>query len=72
MALPTHGRIILETTVGEIDIELWSKVRPSVPPSVVRFTEREHAVGNTQDMSKLDSTSHGRYVRLLGVIRALC
>ncbi|KAI0747839.1 cyclophilin-like protein [Daedaleopsis nitida] len=28
MALPTHGRIILETTVGEIDIELWSKETP--------------------------------------------
>lgn len=26
MALPTHGRVILNTTVGEIDIELWSKV----------------------------------------------
>lgn len=25
--LPTHGRVILNTTVGEIDIELWSKVR---------------------------------------------
>ncbi|KAI0718071.1 cyclophilin-like domain-containing protein [Cerioporus squamosus] len=28
MALPTRGRIILETTVGEIDIELWSKETP--------------------------------------------
>lgn len=27
MALPTHGRVILNTTAGEIDIELWSKVR---------------------------------------------
>lgn len=33
MALPTNGRVIVETTVGEIDIELWSKVR--VRPSVV-------------------------------------
>ncbi|KAJ3755127.1 cyclophilin-like protein [Lentinula raphanica] len=28
MALPTHGRVIIETTVGEIDIELWSKETP--------------------------------------------
>lgn len=26
MALPTNGRVILDTTVGEIDIELWAKV----------------------------------------------
>ncbi|KAI0369795.1 cyclophilin-like protein [Pilatotrama ljubarskyi] len=28
MALPTHGRVILETTAGEVDIELWSKETP--------------------------------------------
>ncbi|KAJ3782154.1 cyclophilin-like protein [Lentinula aff. detonsa] len=28
MALPTHGRVIIVTTVGEIDIELWSKETP--------------------------------------------
>ncbi|EPQ56696.1 cyclophilin-like protein [Gloeophyllum trabeum ATCC 11539] len=28
MALPTRGRVILETTVGEIDIELWSREAP--------------------------------------------
>ncbi|KAL0953337.1 hypothetical protein HGRIS_004582 [Hohenbuehelia grisea] len=27
MALPTRGRVIINTTVGEIDVELWSKVR---------------------------------------------
>lgn len=26
MALPTKGRVIIDTTVGEIDVELWSKV----------------------------------------------
>lgn len=26
MALPTNGRVIIDTTVGEIDIELWAKV----------------------------------------------
>ncbi|KAF8883330.1 cyclophilin-like domain-containing protein [Gymnopilus junonius] len=28
MALPTKGRVIIETTVGEVDIELWSKETP--------------------------------------------
>ncbi|KAI5124218.1 hypothetical protein M0805_005068 [Coniferiporia weirii] len=28
MALPTRGRVIIETTVGELDIELWSKETP--------------------------------------------
>ncbi|KAH8116250.1 cyclophilin-like protein [Phellopilus nigrolimitatus] len=28
MALPTRGHVIIETTVGELDIELWSKETP--------------------------------------------
>ncbi|KIM38328.1 hypothetical protein M413DRAFT_447828 [Hebeloma cylindrosporum] len=28
MALPTNGRVIVDTTVGEIEIELWSKETP--------------------------------------------
>ncbi|KAI0642368.1 cyclophilin-like protein [Trametes meyenii] len=28
MALPTRGRLVLETTAGEVDIELWSKETP--------------------------------------------
>ncbi|OJT15371.1 Peptidyl-prolyl isomerase CWC27 [Trametes pubescens] len=28
MSLPTRGRVIIETTAGEIDIELWSKETP--------------------------------------------
>ncbi|KAL6306230.1 cyclophilin-like domain-containing protein [Sparassis latifolia] len=28
MALPTTGRVIIDTTAGEIDIELWSKETP--------------------------------------------
>lgn len=33
MALPTRGRVIVDTTAGEIDIELWSKVRKDMPTS---------------------------------------
>ncbi|KDQ50161.1 hypothetical protein JAAARDRAFT_42343 [Jaapia argillacea MUCL 33604] len=28
MALPTRGRVILDTTVGEVEIELWSRETP--------------------------------------------
>ncbi|KAA1468997.1 cyclophilin-like protein [Dentipellis sp. KUC8613] len=28
MALPTKGRVVIETTAGDIDIELWSKEAP--------------------------------------------
>ncbi|KAG0694871.1 cyclophilin-like domain-containing protein [Suillus ampliporus] len=28
MALPTNGRVVIDTTAGEIDIELWSKETP--------------------------------------------
>lgn len=38
MALPTRGRVIIETTAGEIDIELWSKVRPKISMLVQLFT----------------------------------
>lgn len=31
MALPTRGRVVIETTVGELDIELWSKVEGLLP-----------------------------------------
>ena len=27
MALPTQGRVLLDTTAGDIDIDLWTKVR---------------------------------------------
>lgn len=26
MALPTNGHVVIETTVGELDIELWCRV----------------------------------------------
>jgi len=35
MALPTKGRVIIHTTAGELDIELWSKVCYLHRPSVV-------------------------------------
>ena len=37
MALPTKGRVIIDTTAGEIDIELWSKVRLTRRLSSITF-----------------------------------
>ncbi|KAJ7065485.1 hypothetical protein C8F01DRAFT_1125747 [Mycena amicta] len=44
MALPTNGRVIIETTVGEIDIELWSKVCKS-PRRLQHWRRREFLAG---------------------------
>lgn len=48
MALPTRGRVIIDTTAGEIDIELWSKVRYR---NLADMTCLKCSVGNTQNMS---------------------
>ncbi|EIN09466.1 cyclophilin-like protein [Punctularia strigosozonata HHB-11173 SS5] len=37
MALPTKGRVIVETTVGELDIELWSKEAPKACRNFVQL-----------------------------------
>ena len=60
MALPTLGRVIIETTVGELDIELWSKVLYR-RFFLVRIRLRLVA-GNTKDMSQLYCTGSGRHV----------
>lgn len=48
MALPTNGRVIIDTTAGEIDIELWAKVcscilNPCVYSLSPRRRHRKHA-----------------------------
>lgn len=60
MALPTKGRVIIDTTVGELDIELWSKV------STLDFKLQQvvHGFslisGSTENMSELPSIGNGR------------
>ena len=39
MALPTKGRVIIDTTAGEIDVELWSKVCDKQPVDCGVFHE---------------------------------
>ena len=70
MALPTKGRVIIDTTVGELDIELWSKVcRLSVHPE---RSKAELGVGNTEDMSELHCVGYGRPVRILQTVGNSC
>ena len=60
MALPTHGRVILNTTAGEIDVELWSKVRTCVYETVFTL---QMAQGNTKNMPELHSARTRRCVQ---------
>ena len=58
MALPTRGRVIIETTVGEVDMELWSKVC-----ALARLESRDLLTpppGNPQDMPQFHCASYGR------------
>ena len=61
MALPTNGRVIVDTTVGEIEIELWSKVR--ICHDVTARTIRgSFDVGNAKSMSEFPCARHGGFV----------
>jgi len=68
MALPTKGRVIIDTTVGEIDIELWSKV---CQLNLLRAEEfqltSQRVLGNTQNMSEFHCVGHGRCVNHRGL-----
>jgi cyclophilin family peptidyl-prolyl cis-trans isomerase len=61
MALPTNGHIIVDTTAGEIDIELWSKVR-GVPRCPVAFHSHACSQGDAKDVPELPSSGDGRSV----------
>ena len=50
MALPTNGRVIIDTTAGEIDVELWSKVCLFRDCGLVELP-RCSILGNTKNMS---------------------
>ncbi len=60
MALPTHGRVLLDTTAGDIDIELWSKVRTH-DVALVRQRVANHLfpAGSTESMQEFHCVGHG-------------
>lgn len=60
MALPTNGRVIIETSAGEIDIELWSKVSDFYKDGSTGIDTR--SIGNAQDMQEFLDSGHGRYL----------
>ena len=65
MALPTKGRVIINTTAGEIDIELWSKVRVNKKHeqhNLLYSTMMIFFLGNTKDMSQFPRFGYGGFV----------
>lgn len=60
MALPTHGRVLLDTTAGDIDIELWSKVRDA---TIIRACVNCIFAGSTEGMPEFHRVGHGRYAQ---------
>ena len=63
MALPTQGRVLLDTTAGDIDIELWTKVRDAINNVCLLVTNTCFA-GSTESMPEFHSVGHGRYALL--------
>ncbi|KAF8649482.1 hypothetical protein AX16_005770 [Volvariella volvacea WC 439] len=62
MALPTKGRVIIDTSAGEIDIELWSKVcDPFAPSNEPVVLPKPIPTGSAQNMSKLPSFGYGGF-----------
>jgi peptidyl-prolyl cis-trans isomerase SDCCAG10 len=63
MALPTHGRVLLDTTVGDIDIELWSRVRDVTRRRTIRSCQHKVCLstGSTESMPEFHRVGHGRY-----------
>lgn len=54
MALPTNGRVVIDTTAGEIEIELWSKVRTVFLESPAWLLSESS--GNSKNMQELHRT----------------
>ena len=63
MALPTHGRVLLDTTVGDIDIELWSKVRAHelalVRRRIANVMHHLFLAGSAESMQEFHCVGHG-------------
>lgn len=57
MALPTNGRVIIETTAGEIDIELWGKVKTI--SAQLETNKLIIFIGNTKNLQEFFDVGHG-------------
>ena len=57
MSLPTKGRVLIVTTVGDIEIELWATVLTSLSSII----NSEPSVGDPQSVSKLHRTCSRGY-----------
>jgi hypothetical protein len=62
MALPTHGRVLLDTTAGDIDIELWSKVRARLFSDALRTSSPPPPpppAGSAESMQEFHCVGYG-------------
>ena len=59
MTLPTRGRVIINTTAGELDIELWSRVR-SLSRHSVPLLRSENECRNVRRHAETSSPSPWR------------
>jgi hypothetical protein len=65
MALPTHGSVLLDTTAGDIEIELWSKVRARKVTLVLgRAANVMPPTGSAESMQEFHCVGHGGCARL--------
>ena len=69
MALPTQGRVLLETTAGDIDIEIWSKVRDATMTCALLIQIHVSFAGSTESMPEFHSVGYGRYALLSPLLR---
>jgi hypothetical protein len=59
MALPTHGRVIVNTTAGELDIELWSRVRHARMHPALRYEQGNRFAGSPEGVQEFSRSGHG-------------
>jgi hypothetical protein len=71
MALPTQGRVLLDTTAGDIDIELWSKVRGATMTCDCLCNKYISFTGSTESMPEFHSVGYGRYALSLSLSLSL-
>lgn len=57
-SLPTKGRVLIQTTVGDIEVELWAKVDPMLSSTL---SNSDSMIGNPISMPKLSHVGIRRY-----------
>lgn len=53
---PTNGKVLLKTSVGELEVELWSKEAPKVRE---KFKKNQIFISNFLDLSEFHAIVFG-------------